>query len=61
MSYAISAGEKGDMLEVKRNFTLSEINFGVDSYDALRSFFGNVKSNDAVQLVLENAGVAKGN
>ena len=61
MSYAISAGEQGDMLEVKRNFTLSEINFGVDSYDALRSFFGNVKSNDAVQLVLENAGVAKGN
>jgi hypothetical protein len=61
MSYEISATEQGDAVEVKRNFTLSEIGFTADSYDALRSFFGNMKSNDAVQLVLENAGAAKSN
>jgi hypothetical protein len=61
MSYEISAAEQGDVVEVKRNFTLSEISFNADSYDALRSFFGNMKSNDAAQLVLENAEPAKYN
>jgi len=59
MSYEISATEQGDAVEVKRNFALSEIGFTADSYDPLRSFFGNMKSNDAVQLVLENAGAVK--
>jgi hypothetical protein len=59
MSYEISATELGDAVEVKRNFTLSEIGFTADSYVPLRSFFGNMKSNDAIQLVLENAGAAK--
>jgi len=61
MSYEISATEQGDALEVKRNFTLSEISFNADSYDGLRSFFGNMKSSDAAQLVLENAEAAKNN
>jgi hypothetical protein len=59
MSYEISATQQGDAVEVKRKFSLNDISFPVDSYDALRSFFGNMKSNDAVQLVLENAEAAK--
>jgi hypothetical protein len=61
MSYEISATEIGDAVEVKRNFTLNDINFPVDSYDALRSFFGKMKSNDAMQLVLEHTEAAKSN
>jgi transglutaminase-like putative cysteine protease len=61
MSYEVSATAQGDAAEVKRKFTLGEISFGADSYEALRSLFGSMKSNDAVQLVLENAGAAKGN
>ena len=59
MSYEIAAIGQGDQVEVKRKFTLNDINFPADSYDALRSFFGNMKSNDAVQLVLERSEAAK--
>jgi hypothetical protein len=61
MSYEISAIGQGDTVEVKRKFSLNDINFPVDSYDALRSFIGNMKSNDAAQLVLEHAETAKSN
>jgi hypothetical protein len=61
MSYEISATQLGDAVEVKRHFTLSAIHFPRDSYSALRSFFGSMKSNDEVQLVLENAEPAKNN
>jgi Domain of Unknown Function with PDB structure (DUF3857) len=61
MSYEISATGQEDAVEIKRKFTLNDISFPVDSYDALRSFLGNMKSNDAVQLVLEYAGAAKSN
>jgi Domain of Unknown Function with PDB structure (DUF3857) len=59
VSYEIAAIGQGDQVEVKRKFTLNDINFPADSYDALRSFFGNMKSNDAVQLVLERSEAAK--
>jgi transglutaminase-like putative cysteine protease len=61
MSYEIAAAQEGDTVEIKRNFTLGEIHFPRDSYDALRSFFGNMKSNDAAQIVLENSAAAKSN
>lgn len=61
MSYEIAATQQEDMVEVKRNFTLGEIHFPVDSYNALRSFFGNMKSNDAAQIVIENPAAAKSN
>jgi hypothetical protein len=61
MSYEIAAAQQGDTVEVKRNFTLGDIHFPRDSYDALRSFFGNMKSNDAAQMVLENSAAAKSN
>ena len=61
VTYEISATAQGDAAEVKRRFTLNDISFPADSYDALRSFFGNMKSNDAVQLVLERAEAAKSN
>jgi hypothetical protein len=59
--YEISASGQGDEVEVKRKFALNDIGFPVDSYDALRSFFGNMKSNDAVQLVLEHTEAAQSN
>ncbi len=61
MSYQISASPQGDVVEVKRHFVLSDIHFQRDSYPALRSFFGDMKSSDEAQLVLENTEAAKNN
>jgi hypothetical protein len=61
LSYQISASPQGDVVEVKRHFVLSDIHFQRDSYPALRSFFGDMKSSDEAQLVLENAEAAKSN
>ena len=61
MSYEISATAQGDVVEVKRHFALNDIHFPADSYAALRSFFGSMKSSDEVQLVFESSGTTKSN
>jgi len=61
MAYEIVPDERGDGIEVKRHFTLSDIHYPVDSYAALRSFFNLVKSDDEAQVVFQSAETAKNN
>jgi len=59
VSYEISASQQGSEAEVKRHLVVNGLMFPVEYYASLRSFFNSVKSNDDVQIVLQNAESAK--
>jgi hypothetical protein len=59
VSYEISASQQGTEVEVKRHLVINGLMFPVEYYASLRSFFNTVKSNDEVQIVLQNAESAK--
>jgi hypothetical protein len=59
VSYEISASQQGSEVEVKRHLVINGLMFPVEYYASLRSFFNTVKSNDEVQIVLQNAESAK--
>jgi hypothetical protein len=59
VSYEISASQQGAVAEVKRKLVINGLMFPVEYYSSLRSFFNMVKSNDEVQIVLQNAESAK--
>ncbi|MGB8837170.1 MAG: DUF3857 domain-containing protein [Candidatus Acidiferrales bacterium] len=59
VSYEISASQQGSAAEVKRTLVINGLMFPVEYYASLRSFFNTVKSNDEVQIVLQNAESAK--
>jgi len=59
VSYEISASQQGSEAEVKRHLVINGLMFPVEYYASLRSFFNTVKSNDEVQIVLQNAESAK--
>jgi Domain of Unknown Function with PDB structure (DUF3857) len=59
VGYEISASQQGSVAEVKRSLIINGLMFPVEYYASLRSFFNTVKSNDEVQIVLQNAESAK--
>ncbi len=59
VGYEISASQQGTVAEVKRELVINGLMFPVEYYASLRSFFNTVKSNDEVQIVLQNAESAK--
>lgn len=59
VSYEISASQQGSQVEVKRHLVINGLMFPLEYYASLRSFFNTVKSNDEVQIVLQNAESAK--
>ncbi|MFZ1035544.1 MAG: DUF3857 domain-containing protein [Candidatus Acidiferrales bacterium] len=59
VGYEISASQQGSVAEVKRKLVINGLMFPVEYYASLRSFFNTVKSNDEVQIVLQNAESAK--
>ena len=59
VGYEISASQQGTVAEVKRKLVINALMFPVEYYASLRSFFNTVKSNDEVQIVLQNAESAK--
>jgi Domain of Unknown Function with PDB structure (DUF3857)/Transglutaminase-like superfamily len=59
VSYEISASQQGSDVEVKRRLVINGLLFPVQYYASLRSFFNTVKSDDEVQIVLQNAESAK--
>ncbi len=59
VSYQISTSQQGSEVEVKRRLVINNLMFPVEYYASLRSFFNTVKSNDEVQIVLQNAESAK--
>jgi len=59
MRYEIAPSQHGDAVEVKRRFTLSDVNYTADSYAALRAFFNRMRSSDEAQVVLQSAETAK--
>jgi Domain of Unknown Function with PDB structure (DUF3857) len=58
-SYTISASQQGSVVEVQRRLAIDILQLPVEYYAALRSFFNLVKSNDEVQIVLQNTESAK--
>lgn len=59
--YEISAAQRGDGIEVKRQLDVNKVLFGRELYAALRSFFGAVRTNDNAEMVLHNSTSAKNN
>ena len=59
VGYEISASQQGTVAEVKRKLVINGLMFPVEYYASLRSFFNTVKSDDEVQIVLQNAESAK--
>jgi len=55
VSYEISATQQGDVVEAKRLLLIGGLHFPVTSYNALRTFFNTVKTDDDTQIVLQNA------
>jgi Domain of Unknown Function with PDB structure (DUF3857)/Domain of Unknown Function with PDB structure (DUF3858) len=60
-SYEISTGQQGSTAEVRRHLALKGEMFTKEQYPRLRAFFGTVKVNDAIQMVLQNGQSAKAN
>jgi hypothetical protein len=60
-SYGISATQQGDTLEVTRHLVVNGVLFSKDTYAAFRNFFGNVKTDDAARISLQNAQSASNN
>jgi hypothetical protein len=59
VGYEISTSQQGAVAEVKRKLVINGLMFPVEYYSSLRSFFNTVKSDDEVQIVLQNAESAK--
>ena len=59
LTYSISASQQGSVAEVQRHLVINALLIPIESYAAVRSFFNTVKSNDEVQIVLQNAENAK--
>jgi hypothetical protein len=59
VSYEILLSQQGSEAEVKRHLVINGLMFSVAYYASLRSFFNMVKSNDELQIVLQNAESAK--
>jgi hypothetical protein len=59
LSYAISASQQGSVVEVNRHLVINSLLLPIEYYAAVRSFFNTVKSNDEVQIVLQNAESAR--
>ena len=55
LRYEISAKQEGDALHLERKLVVGGIVYPVDSYNAVRRFFGNAKEGDEKQLVLQTA------
>jgi hypothetical protein len=53
LRYEISAKQEGDALHVQRKLIVGGILYPIDSYNAVRRFFGNAKEGDEKQLVLQ--------
>jgi hypothetical protein len=60
-SYAISASQDKDVVEVRRRVTVNAVSVPAQRYASLRTFFVAVKSNDEAQIVLQRTDVAKKN
>jgi transglutaminase-like putative cysteine protease len=61
MSYSIVTTQESETIAVKRHLIVDGILFPVRAYPTLRTFFGNVKSNDEAQIVFQSPDVAKSN
>jgi hypothetical protein len=59
--YEVSATQQTNLVEAKRHLTVAGISYPVKYYEALRSFFSKVKSDDETQFVLRSSAAAKGN
>lgn len=59
--YEALATHQDNVVETKRRLTIASVDFPVKYYDAVRSFFSQVKSNDETQFVLQASASAKGN
>jgi Domain of Unknown Function with PDB structure (DUF3857) len=59
LNYSISASQQGSVAEVNRHLVINTLLIPLEYYPAVRSFFNTVKSNDEVQIVLQNAESAK--
>ena len=59
LSYSIAASQQGSVVEVNRHLVINTLLLPIEYYAAVRSFFNTVKSNDEVQIVLQNAESAK--
>ncbi|HEY4950728.1 MAG TPA: DUF3857 domain-containing protein [Candidatus Acidoferrales bacterium] len=59
LSYDISASQQGSVAEVQRHLVINAQLIPIEFYPALHSFFNTVKSNDEVQIILQNAENAK--
>jgi hypothetical protein len=55
LRYEISAKQEGDALHLERKLVVGGTVYPVDSYNAVRRFFGNAKEGDEKQLVLQTA------
>jgi hypothetical protein len=61
-TYSISLTAAPDgTVEMQRHLVMNGILFSKDQYAALRAFFGMVRTNDNVQMVVQNAASAKNN
>ncbi len=61
VGYSLGVTQQGETLVVKREFMVDGIVFAVKYYNALRTFFNSVKTNDQTQLVLQRAESANNN
>jgi Domain of Unknown Function with PDB structure (DUF3857) len=59
LNYSISALQQGSVAEVQRHLVINTLLLPIEYYAAVRSFFNTVKSNDEVQIVLQNTENAK--
>jgi uncharacterized protein DUF3857 len=59
LNYSISGSQQGSVAEVQRHLVINTLLIPIEYYTAVRSFFNTVKSDDEVQIVLQNAENAK--
>jgi len=55
VSYSIATTQEGVVAQMKRRLVIGGILFPVQAYPALRTFFGNVKSNDEAQILFQRS------
>lgn len=55
VSYNIVTAQEGEIASVKRHLVIGGIIFPVQAYPALRTFFGNAKSNDEAQILIQRS------
>jgi hypothetical protein len=61
VSYSMLPTQEGNVVIVKRHLVVDGILFPVQAYPALRTLFGNVKSNDETQIVFQGSDAARAN